>query len=234
MEIVNLEALEGIEAASLVEQAQELPYKPKIDSNNVQIMRVRHHQIARLLAMGYTPAKIARVMDCSAPTIANLEKSPAFQALLMEYMNVLDVAAVDTVTRMRVLGNLTVDELTNRMADPAKAQALKTSDLVEVVKLTADRTGLGPQSSKSVTLNGALSAADIRSFKAAAPAPSSRIFEVHQDRPDAGLCIDTDREEVSQGNDSDAEGGIVLRAPDRKVDEERDLIADIVLTVAGI
>jgi hypothetical protein len=228
MEIIGLESLEPIEAAALLEQAQELPYKPKIDTNNIQVMRVRHHQIARLLAIGHKPAQIARIMDCSATTINNLEKSPAFQALLMEYMNTLDKAAIDTVTRMRVLGALTLDELTSRIADPARARDVKVSDLVEVVKLTADRTGNGPQSSKSVTLNGALSAADIRAFKAAAPPTGPRVFEVSEDGGNSGLCVDTEEP------DNDTEVGASLRAPDREVAEERDLIADIVLSVVGI
>ncbi|MBA4274979.1 MAG: hypothetical protein C0436_04930 [Alphaproteobacteria bacterium] len=228
LEIVGVVKLEGVEAAAILEGAEEKKYQPKVDVNAVGTMRIRHHQIARLLAMGHKPAQIARVMDCAAATINNLERSPAFQALLMEYMGMLDKNAVDTVTRMKVLNNLTIDELTNRMTDPGKAQSIKVSELVEVVKATSDRTGLGVTTKSQVQLNGALSVHDIRAIKLSSPTGPSRVFDVVQDYPDAGLC------EEPPGDESGAEERFGLRAPDREGVESGDLIEDIVSAVVGI
>lgn len=235
MSIVSIEQMQGVEAASILEQAEATAYRPKVDTNAVQTMRVRHHQIARLLAMGKTPAAIGRIMDCSGATISNLEKSPAFQALLMEYMAMLDQNSIETVTRMRVLGNLGIDELTQRLAEPAKARDFKTNDLIEVIKLTADRTGLGPTSNKVVQLNGALSPADIRAFKAVAPPSPTRMFEVGPTVIEASsLRIDSDGAEVPQGDDADPEAGIELRAPDREVAGVGDFIDNLILNVVRI
>lgn len=235
IKVVSVEAMQGVEAAAILEQAEAIAYRPKVDTNAVQTMRVRHHAIARLLAMGTKPAEIGRIMDCSATTISNLEKSPAFQALLVEYMNMLDGQSIETVTRMRLLGNLGIDELTERLAQPAKAAQIKTPDLVEIVKLTADRTGLGPSSNKVVQLNGALSPADIRAFKAMAPPSAPRIIEISPETSEtSGLRIDSDGEEVPQRDDLSAEDGVSLRAPDREVDETRDLIDNLILGMAGV
>jgi hypothetical protein len=234
VEVKDLRELEFIEAAAIIESEEEKRYQPKVDVNAVQTMRVRHHQIARLLAMGHKPAEIARVMSCAPATIANLERSPAFQALLLEYMNMLDKNAVETVTRMQVLRNLTVDELTERMAQPAKAQSIKASELVEIMKATSDRTGLGPSSTTKTILNGALSVADIRAIKTMAPAGTARIIDVLPDRADAGLRLNPYRQEEKSWNEPGPEDGACLRAPDREVDQTGDLITDIVSSVVGI
>lgn len=228
--ISEIEELEGVEAAAIIEAAEETRYRPKVDTNAVQVMRARHHQIARLLAAGHKPAAVGRIMDCSPTTIANLEKSPAFQALLIEYMAMLDEAAVETVTRMRVLANLTVDELTARVVDPTKAKEVKTGDLIEVVKMAADRSGLGPSSTQKVVVNGALSVADIRAIKATpsiSQAPAARVFDVGEDGGDTAVRDECEAE-------GGAEAGDQLRAPDREAAEVGDFIDNLIVGVVPV
>lgn len=161
-EVLGVRALEPAEARLLVAAEDGRRHAPKVPLDAADKMRVRHHAIARLLAAGRKPAEIARIMDVTPTSISMLERSPAFQALLLEYMNAMDKEAIDSYTRLKVLNHLGIDELTDRLLN--KAEEFKPAELLKLVEVTSDRTGLGP-TSKQVTLNGQLTPADIRALK---------------------------------------------------------------------
>lgn len=134
--------------------------------NLTEKVKIRHHAIARLMAAGKKRTEVSEIVGVSVSTLAIMERSPAFQSLLLEYMNMMDAEAVDAFQRLQIVGNLGIDELTDRIT--TRPASFKTSEVLDLVKLAADRTGLGP-TTKQVTLNGRLSPADIRAVKAARP-----------------------------------------------------------------
>lgn len=163
VEILEIIVLTSLEVLPFI--AEEKPFQAPFDA--ADRIRARHHAIARLLAAGNTPAQIAELLNCSAQTVRNLERSPAFAALLAEYMGMMDAAAVDQKMRLVALSGVATDALTDRIIN--SPGDFKPQELVEVAKMGLDRTGFGPSSTSKVTLNGALSAADIRAFTQAPP-----------------------------------------------------------------
>ena len=188
----------------------------------------RHHAIARMLAAGARKTDVVNVMGVSRTTLSLLERSPAFQALLLEYMNMLVGESVETYTRLKVLGNLGVDELTERLA--LKPQAIKTAEVLEIVKMAADRTGLGP-TSKQVTLNGRLTPADLRAAKAA---PVVVEAEYSEEYPGGGADPGAGVREGPQVHDGAAAGGEEVRALAREVAGEANDGAGLVTDLGAL
>jgi hypothetical protein len=160
--LISVRPLAESEAASIAMTA--VGAKPRGAINMTDSIRVRHHAIARLMAAGRKKSEIVKIMDTSMSTLSQLERSPAFQALMLEYMNMMDKESVESYTRLKIIGNLGMDELTRRLAE--QPTTIKTSEVLEIVKTSADRTGLGP-TTKQVTLNGRISPNDLRAIKAA-------------------------------------------------------------------
>ena len=187
-------------------------------------VRVRHHAIARLIAAGRRKSEIHQIMGVSQGTLSILERSPAFQALVLEYMNMMDKQSIESYTRLKIVGNLRLDELTDRLTTAPKS--IKTSEVLELVKLAADRTGMGP-TSKQVTLNGRISPADLRAIKSAqgmSPAENAGETADGGTGGEAGVCLELEI-------DTDAEDGEEFRALAHEMvtpaDEVTDLITDL-------
>jgi hypothetical protein len=165
--VESVRALELIEAQALIEAEDGRRTLPRVPIDAAGVMRTRHHAIARLLASGCKPSEIGRMLSVTPASIQLLERSPAFQALLLEYMAMMDKSAIETRVKLEMLNSLSVDALITRMADPAEVSKAKTTEILEIVKVASDRTGLGP-TSKNITLNGRITPADIRALKDAA------------------------------------------------------------------
>lgn len=182
--------LDLVEAASIIEQEDSRRVLPKVPLDAAGVMRTRHHAIARMLAAGAKHAEVARAVGTTPTSVSLLLRSPAFQSLLLEYMAMMDKAAVDSRAKLEVLNSLGIDELITRLASPAVAEKLKTSEVLEIVKTASDRTGLGP-TTKTVSLNGRISPADIRALKDAQvvlEAEPSEWVDAGGDDTSAELC----------------------------------------------
>jgi hypothetical protein len=124
----------------------------------------RHHALARCLASGMSPSNAAITCGYVLSRVSVLQADPAFRELLEFYR--ADVT--DKYLDMHgVLAGLSLDaamELRERLEADALLDEPKLSvgQLTELVKLGADRTGFGPQSSQlnvNVDLAGRLQAA---------------------------------------------------------------------------
>lgn len=122
----------------------------------------RHHALARNLSGGMSPSEAAIVCGYSASRVSILQDDPAFRELVEFYR--ADVQAVyrDLHVRLSGLALDAADELALRLEE--SAENISTGQLMEVVKMGADRTGFGPQSSSTnvnvnVDLAGRLEAA---------------------------------------------------------------------------
>lgn len=124
----------------------------------------RHHALARCLSSGMEPGAAAVTCGYAPSRVSILQADPAFQELLAFYRQDVNARYLDM---HGVLAGLSVDaamELRERLEEDigADEKKISVSQLMELTKLGADRTGYGPQSSQivaNVDLAGRLQAA---------------------------------------------------------------------------
>lgn len=124
----------------------------------------RHHALARCLASGMEDSAAAISCGYVQSRVSILKSDPAFRELLEFYRANVNERYLDM---HGVLAGLSLDAamaLRERLEDDAQAEEPKLSvgQLTELVKLGADRTGFGPQSSQlnvNVDMAGRLQAA---------------------------------------------------------------------------
>ncbi len=124
----------------------------------------RHHALARCLASGMSEADAAITCGYVASRVSILKADPAFKELLAFYAQDVSAKYLDM---HGVLAGLSLDaamELRERLELDMEAEEKKITvgQLMELVKVGADRTGFGPQSSQlnvNVDLAGRLQAA---------------------------------------------------------------------------
>jgi len=121
-------------------------------------LRDRHHQVARLLALGTKPSAISIITGYTASTISNLQSDPAFQDLLAFYRDDED----DEYRKMRAqlsgLGDDALAELRLRLEESPEKFSVK--ELRETIVMVADRTGNGPTSNVKTDVNVTVGLAD--------------------------------------------------------------------------
>lgn len=134
---VSRELVEG-DIASLSEErgTQAAPIKK---------LRERHHALARSLASGMSQEDAAIACGLTASRVSILKSDPAFKELLNFYRKDLDNTYRTLHEKLAGVASDAVDELSERLEEAP--ETLTTGQLMEVVKLGADRTGHGPSSS---------------------------------------------------------------------------------------
>lgn len=110
----------------------------------------RHHTLARHIAGGMKPGEAAVICRYDVSRVSILLDDPAFQELLAFYRSEIDAEYVDLHAQLAGLSRTAAAELLDRLEDAPEDFSI--GQLQEVVKLGADRTGHGPQSS-STNLN---------------------------------------------------------------------------------
>lgn len=104
----------------------------------VQQLKLRHHQVARLLAEGNRPGKVAVMTGYSPSKISTLQQDPAFQELVHYYKEAVDQTYLEAHSRLAILGLSAVEELQERLDDQPKS--FPTKDLLAVAELALDRS----------------------------------------------------------------------------------------------
>lgn len=110
----------------------------------------RHHALARNLAGGMAPSEAAILCGYALSRVSILQADPAFRELLAFYRTDVEREYRDLHTRLSGLALDAAEELAERLE--TEPEAISVGQLMEVVKMGADRTGFGPQSS-STNLN---------------------------------------------------------------------------------
>jgi len=127
----------------------DAPREPAVSA--LKAIRERHHLLARRLADGIKITEAAIECGWSTSRVSILQTDPAFKELVEFYRKTEVLPAYRGMhERLAELSLDAADELAARLeAEPEK---ISVGQLMEVVKLGADRTGFGPQSS-SMNLN---------------------------------------------------------------------------------
>ncbi len=143
---LSAEVCRELVASDLELLATERAIKP----THVQRITDRHHALARCLATGMSATEAGLCTGYTASRISVLRGDPSFEELISFYQRERGVQVLDLQQRMASLAIDATSEIQDRLElDPA---SFNMDALLDVVKLTADRTGNGPQS-KTTNVN---------------------------------------------------------------------------------
>lgn len=117
---------------------------PAPSAGIVKRLSQRHRNLARMLASGVSPGQCARVLRYDPSRVSVLQNDPAFKALVEFYSTVQDEEFKRNAEKLADLNEVVIDELTERLEE--NPDEFSPSQLTELLKVTSDRTGLGPTS----------------------------------------------------------------------------------------
>lgn len=110
----------------------------------------RHHSLARNLAAGMGVGEAAIICGYDISRVSILQSDPTFQELLKFYSHQVDAQYANLHESLSALSVDAAEELRQRLeSDPT---ALSTGALIDIVKMSADRTGFGPQTKSEVSV----------------------------------------------------------------------------------
>lgn len=116
--------------------------------SSIKKLRDAHHNIARLLAQGLGTTEVAEHTGYSISRVSILQADPAFIELVAFYRkHVAEVAEevlTDATVKMTTVRNEIIEELHDRLSEAP--ETIPTDTLLDALKVTADRTGMGPMS----------------------------------------------------------------------------------------
>ena len=122
------------------------------DSKPPALVRLsqRHHALARVLASGTGPGEAAIICGYDISRVSILQSDPTFQELLKFYSAQVDAQYANLHESLSALSVDAAEELRDRLENnPAD---LSTGALIDIVKMSADRTGFGPQTKSEVSV----------------------------------------------------------------------------------
>lgn len=116
----------------------------------LKAIRDRHHSVARYLAQGFPPSEVSALTGLCPSRINILQNDPAFKALVVHYAEVAESAQADFIERATTASLTAINELQERLEE--SPEKFTTGELLEIVEVTADRSGHAPVS-KSVSVS---------------------------------------------------------------------------------
>lgn len=159
-----------VSESDLVLLAGERGIKPR----PIARLRDRHHAIARYLAQGLKEGEVAAITGYCLSRISVLKADPTFQNLVKHYQEVENSAQGEFIERATLASLTALAELQERLEEAP--ESFSTGDLLEVTKVTADRTGHAPVT-KSVSINATIGMGD-RLEQARQRSKAARVIDV--------------------------------------------------------
>lgn len=106
-------------------------------------MSERHHGVARMIAAGCSNEEAARTYGYSGQMITVLRANPAFMELVGLYKDKIEGEFLDFHKRLATLAADAASLVQDRLeTEPEK---VSTGQLLEILKVGADRSGYGPK-----------------------------------------------------------------------------------------
>ena len=116
----------------------------------VQRLRDRHHALAKCLANNMSNSEASAITGYDPSRISILKNDPSFQDLVTHYRDVKNAASAEFHDRAETLSLTAMDIIQERLEDTPDEISIPTA--IEIIKLTADRTGHAPVQ-RNVNLN---------------------------------------------------------------------------------
>ena len=187
---------------------------PRNEKGVVKRLSRRHHELAKLLASGIEPGVAATMMHYDYSRVSILKSDPAFQALIELYSHQVDVAFIDAHKKMALLQETVTEEIQSRIEETP--DEFSSSQLTELLKVTSDRSGLGPTSTVR-NVNVSLTPSELAAIKdRAAASQIGSVKQISSQRKaeplGGGPVIDHDSEVRVEAKESDTKSGIAVSA----------------------
>lgn len=126
--------------------------KPK-QLTSLTMLSERHRNLARLLAMGKTDWECSIITGYTQSRISILKDDPAMMNLIRHYSEEKDIVYVQAHEKMAQVVSTALDVLQERLEDPEHVAKMSDGQLLQIVEVAADRSGLGPTSKSEVQVN---------------------------------------------------------------------------------
>lgn len=110
----------------------------------------RHHALARNLAAGMPVGEAAIICGYDISRVSILQSDPTFKELLSFYSAQVDAQYANLHESLSALSVDAAEELRVRLEE--NPEDLSTGALIDIVKMAADRTGMGPQTKSEVSV----------------------------------------------------------------------------------
>lgn len=133
------DVLQPEDLASYCELSGKLPAQ-KSDEKDIQVIRARHHQVARLLAQGLPEGVVAELTGYEAAYISTLKQAPNMIELVAHYRAPGDNATRAIGEKLRLVGDLSLERIIAKI----ETDELDVNQLLAAAKLGADRSNNGP------------------------------------------------------------------------------------------
>lgn len=112
----------------------------------------KHHLLARYLAKGHSPVE-ASMLSGHSPGYANtLKGDPTFEDLVAYYTQENEEFVELARMKLQGISMAAMDEIIDRLDDEATRAKMPVAQLESLIKTTADRTGLGPQTKQETNV----------------------------------------------------------------------------------
>jgi hypothetical protein len=143
---VEFEIIGEIGPADIVKLETQRPRE-----NGVKALRERHHGLARILAAGVPVVDASAMTGYTPERIYMLLRDPSFQELMDFYSTKKENPFLANLrNRMETVALTAADILAERLEN--EPEMVKTTQVIEIVRHFADRTGFGP-STTTVNVN---------------------------------------------------------------------------------
>lgn len=121
-----------------VTRESEAPIQPLA----IKTLTSRHHRLARALASGSSPSEAAFACGYTPSRVSILQGDPSFSRLVKHYSAVVEEQYQDLHQKLADVSGSALDLLQDRLEDVS--DEFSNSELRDLAKLGADRTGHGP------------------------------------------------------------------------------------------
>lgn len=150
--------LRSLTSADLSLLADEKGSKPSA----IKRLSDRHHALARNLAAGMSESEAAIIVGLTLNRVSILKGDPAFEELLEFYRQDVTRVYRDMHEKLHGVATTALNLIEERLED--EPEKVSTSQLLEITKMGADRSGFGPATTNTnvnvnIDLAGRLEAA---------------------------------------------------------------------------
>jgi len=116
----------------------QLPRTGRESSASLAEIKVQHHKLAQLVAAGLDNTKVAAIAGYSPAYVGQMKNhNPAFRELVSYYLNNHELELLEVRAKQARLGELAVDELTDRLTH--QPESFSNRELMEVVDSNTNR-----------------------------------------------------------------------------------------------
>lgn len=150
---IDAELVRELDEADLSQLTRDRGVQKPKQLSSLTMLSERHRNLARLLAMGKPAWECAIITGYTESRISILKSDPAMQNLIKHYSEEKDIVYVQAHEKMAQVASTALDVLQDRLEDPEHVAKMSDGQLLQIVEVAADRSGMGPSSKSEVNVN---------------------------------------------------------------------------------